>query len=401
MRFNLYKGNSFEQKLLSWSAVGWWVFVSAFLWAPSRDGLQGVYALAFFLPMLLVLVSRKPDFIAYGGWISCSALLYAGFSALSSLWSGQPQAIGFFILQWCILAVWLCGLSWLFTRREFDLQKYMDRFLILCVLIIAVTLLYYYGLAFVQTADLRLHGWNVFRNPNEIGAMCGVVAMLSIVTAFQASTLTRIYGFYALAIIACIGLLASYSRAALVAFALMSFCGLVIIRPALKNWLLPLLVVLPALSLLLGYTHLFSGFDGRSVAIDDRLFIWRQVLEHSVENLAGGVGMTKNSNIIFADGRVFNHAHNAWLDTFYRTGLIGLLLALISLACVVKTIPSHPRLLPLYLWLGYGCICSLFDSRCFFWEIGAKWFFYWIPIGLLAASIAAASIRASQLRSKK
>src|SRR6187402_249118 len=133
MGFNLLKAGVFEQKLLSWSATGLLLFVSAFLWAPSRDGLQGVYYLAFFLPMALLLLARKPGFSEYGGWITLTALLYAGFAALSSLWGTTPGDLGFFIFQWCVLAVWLCGASLLFARRDIDLQRYYTWLIILGV----------------------------------------------------------------------------------------------------------------------------------------------------------------------------------------------------------------------------------------------------------------------------
>lgn len=400
MAVNFLKKDVVEQKMLSWGAIGVWVFISAFLWAPSRDGLQGVYALAFFLPMLVLLLLRKPDFTVYGGWISLSALLYAGFSVFSSLWSEEPSGLGFFVFQWIVLAVWLCGSSLLFTQRKFNLQKYLDALVVLGAFFIGITLVYYYFFVFPKTSDIRLNGWNVFRNSNEIGAMCGVVAVLAVVAAFKSLQLTRVYCFYLLAVIACAGLLASFSRAALLAFVITSFCALVIIRPPLKIWLLPLLLVLFTLFMLLMFSNIFDIFYGRELAVTERIYVWQYVLERSHENIIGGIGITKNSNIVVGADHVFNHAHNAWLDIFYRTGLIGLVLALINLVAVIKTMPTHSRLLPLYLWLAYGCICSLFDSRCFFWTIGAKWFFYWIPMGLISASIAA-SVKASVRKLEK
>ena len=44
---NILKREWREQKLSAWAFGGLWVFVTAFLWAPSRDGIEGVYSLAF------------------------------------------------------------------------------------------------------------------------------------------------------------------------------------------------------------------------------------------------------------------------------------------------------------------------------------------------------------------
>lgn len=402
MAFNFLKTDIFEQKMLSWASVGILVFISAFLWSPSRDGLQGIYYLTFFLPMFCLLVSRKPKFHEYGGWMTLSALIYAGFSACSALWSDQPKDISFFIFQWCVLAIWLCGSSFLFVKQEINLVKYLPWFVGIGSIITLASIIYYFGFVFVPSyAEPRLYGWNVFRNPNEIGAMCGVIALLSVVLAWQSLSLKRVTIFYLLAAFAGCGLVASFSRASLAAFFTMVIVALIIIRPSLKIWLPPLFIFLGFFFLLLAFGHFSIDFGGRGIKIGERSLIWSSVLEHSRENLYAGVGITKDTKIIVSNGDIFNHAHNAWLDTLYRTGLIGLALVVWHLLTIIKNISRDSRLLPLYLWLGYGCICSLFDSRCFFWEIGAKWFFYWIPIGLIVASIAGISSRTSRTELEK
>ncbi len=85
---NVFKRDWREKKLSSWAFGGLWVFVTAFLWSPSRDGVEAVYALAFFIPMLLLLPWRKPEFPQYGSWFSVSALAYAGWCYTTSVLCG-------------------------------------------------------------------------------------------------------------------------------------------------------------------------------------------------------------------------------------------------------------------------------------------------------------------------
>lgn len=77
-----------EQKILRWASVGLPIFITAFVWAPSRDGLEGVYALAFFLPMLLVLPRQKPQLNHYGGMPTLIAILFAGYATQELLPNG-------------------------------------------------------------------------------------------------------------------------------------------------------------------------------------------------------------------------------------------------------------------------------------------------------------------------
>ncbi|MES2826461.1 MAG: O-antigen ligase family protein [Pseudomonadota bacterium] len=387
-----------EQKIISWASAGLIIFISAFLWVPSRDGLQGVYLLGFFLPTLIILTLKKFSFDEYGGWPTILALTYAGFSLLSTLW-GEPKDFGFFLLQWCVLASWLCGSCLVFIKREINVEKYLEWFVAIGVLATIIAMVRYYFFVFgVSTIDNRLSGWNVFRNPNEIGAMCGIIALLAFNIGVRSSSLKRVWLFYLLTSIATLGLVASFSRSALSAFIIMSFITLLLARPPLKVWLPPVLISIIALLLLLDGTQILDYYytAPRNQDFGGRFGIWQEVLYRSSENIFIGIGMTEDASISIASSQTFNHAHNAWLDTLYRTGLIGLTLLLLHTTAIFQKASRDPRLLPIFLWLGFGCLCNLLDGRCFFWEIGAKWFLYWIPAGLIVAITTGIKIRALQ-----
>ncbi len=374
---------------MSWSSMGLLIFISAFLWAPSRDGLQGVYALAFFIPMGILLLTRRPDFNGYGGWPTFAALSYAGFSATSALWGDEPRSVLFFILQWCVLATFLCGSCLVFSKREINVDKILYLIVIGGTVVVASTFIYHF--IFVDPhfppTRVRLVGWNVFRNPNEIGALCGVVALLAFTIAIQARSLERTWFFYSLCFISCVGLAVSLSRGALLAFVIMSIIALMVVRPNWKIWLPPLLIVIVVVLILLDVTTIrFSYISERGNGLGVRSVIWNEILNRSYNNIFAGTGITKDTTIAISSAiGTYNHAHNAWLDTLYRTGLIGVTLILFHLLLVARRFSHTPQLLPICVWLGYGCICHLFDGRCFFWEIGAKWFLYWIPAGLIVA----------------
>ena len=80
-----------EDKVAAYASVGLLVFLTSFLWAPTRDFMHVVYGLTFFAPILLVLLLRKPEFNQYGGWFTGLALLYAGYASISTLWSDAPR----------------------------------------------------------------------------------------------------------------------------------------------------------------------------------------------------------------------------------------------------------------------------------------------------------------------
>ena len=374
-----------EQKISSWVTVGLVVFLTAFLWAPSRDGLEAVFAIAFFIPMLCLLPWRKPSLSEYGGTFTLLGLLFAGYSAATSFWA-PDAAPEFFILQFFILTTWLCGLAWMAQRDLINISRIITVLILVGTLLSIINLIVFY----VENPFLaRLEGWSVTRNPNHIGSVFGVLVLLSYIEWLRAENAKRNLWLPASIVILFVSVLASQSRAALVGLALLMPIAAFIYCRSLTKWLLQLLVVLLGLiAIYLAYQQVQEILFARGLSVRD--FIWSEVFARSMEEHALlGVGLEKEGRIVLSDGSVFNHAHNAWLDMFYRTGLIGLGLSVIYLGYLLRRAISHPELYPLVLWLGFGCIYLLVDSRGFFWQIDPKWFCVWLPAGLIGALICA------------
>lgn len=378
--------SSYDKKLMSWASVGLFIFIFAFLWAPSRDGLQIVYLFSFFLPILAIFFLHRPKINEYINTSTILALIYGAFSACAALW-GDAKSFGFFLLQWVVLATWLCGTSIVFSNTiKVNIERFIFWFVILGCIVIISTIIYHYILSNNSKYNFRLMGWNAFRNPNEIGAMCGIIALLAIINAFQSLFVKRAIFYYFLALIAFAGLILSFSRAAMLALFITSLLALIVIRPPAKIWLAPTLILLFVAAWII-WSNNISGyyFEGRGSGFSDRFDIWADVIKKSFDNIFIGIGMSEKTDIIISNGATYNHAHNAWIDTYYRTGIVGLLLIVLHLISTVSIGLANKKILPLLLWLCFGCVCSLFDGRVFFGEIGAKWFLYWLPAGLIVA----------------
>lgn len=376
----------YDKKITSWASVGLFVFIFAFLWVPSRDGLQIVYLFSFFLPILALFILCRPNVNEYVNAPTILALIYGAFSTCAAFW-GDAKSFWFFFLQWLVLATWLCGTTVVFSRAiKVDIERFIFWFIVLGCIVIISTIAYHYIFSNNFKNIFRLLGWNTFRNPNEIGAMCGIIALLAIISAFQSLSVKRANLYYLLALIALTGLILSFSRAAMLAIFVTSLLALIIIRPPVKIWLVPAVFFLLAAALFIFVNgNPYNYYEGRGSGISDRFAIWSDVIKKSINNIVLGIGMSEKTDITISNGAVFNHAHNAWIDTYYRTGIIGLLLIMLHLIFTIRTRLSNKKALPLLLWLCFGCICSIFDGRTFFWEIGAKWFLYWIPAGLIVA----------------
>lgn len=376
-----------SRRLLSWLAFGLPVFVSAFVWAPSRDGLEIVYALALYFPMLAVLLTRRPNWAAYGGLPTALALAYASWAVLSSLW-GEPAALPNLLFQWSVLAVWLCGVSWLHQARPVDFERLYHLLVVLgAVVALSVVLVFYWR----QPLAERLVSWTVARNPVVVGQVFGVVAVLALTLSWQATTpkMARWYFLCLLCALAVLGL--TQSRGPLLAFVLTAAVAWWWLRPHRSRWV-PQGVAVLAIGLGLAFgTDLGAQLWERGLSFSLRESIWWHVVGQILERPWWGIGLAGDTYITIDGVGVFHHAHNAWLDSFYRTGAVGLVLVLGHLALVARGWARYHTLRPLYLWLVFGLLCLLSDGRLLFWELDAKWFLYWIPTGLIAAALAAQS----------
>jgi hypothetical protein len=386
MSLDFFKNGAYrEKKISSWVAVGFIVFTTAFLWAPSRDGLEGIYALAIFIPMLCLLPWRKPSLAEYGGTFTLLGLLFAGYSAVTAFWAPDPDP-GFFILQFFILASWLCGLGWMAQRELIDLPNAIKILIEVGTVLSIINLI-----AFYVSSPLfeRLQGWSVTRNPNHIGSVFGILTLLAYIEWLRAQGFKQSLWLFCCMVILLASVLASQTRAAFIGLALlMPFAAFVYCRNFGK-WLLQLVAVLLVAILIYSYRELVQEIlFARGLSIRD--VIWSEVFARSLQDhTLLGIGLEKEGRIVLTNGAVFNHAHNAWLDMFYRTGLVGMLLSVIYLGYLFRHALCHRELYPLLLWLAFGCIYSLVDSRGFFWQIDPKWFCIWLPAGLIGALISA------------
>jgi hypothetical protein len=376
----MFASEKYQQRILTWAYVGLWIFVSAFLWAPSRDGLEGVYALMFFIPLLLVLPWRKPDMQMYGGGFTGIALLYTSWSLLTGLWGND---LGYLLLQWLVLATWLAGSAWVLQKKSVD----WDRFLRCMLWVGAVTALVNIAVFYWSNPwSSRLEGVTVARAPTLVGQVYGLVVLIGILLSWRTNSFQYAIGFSAACIPALAALGLSQSRGPLLSLAGVLLIGIFWLRPGWKILLTQIATGLLSVGVLI-WLMLDDLLFERGVSLRDQ--IWFEVLQQMLSDptlFLWGIGMSESTDIITSVGE-YHHAHNAWLDIFYRTGIVGLGLALVHFCLLLWTARGYRNVAPLTLWLIYGCGCLLVDSRSLFWEIDVKWLLYWIPAGLLAASL--------------
>lgn len=385
-----------EQCIATYAATGILVFLTSFFWAPTRDFMHVVYGLAFFAPVLLVLLLRRPDFHQYGGWFTALALIYAGYASISTLWSDAPR-IGFFAQHFIFLAVWLAGTAWLAYRGCLNFQRICD----VLTTVSAVAAVFYLGVFysfFPLSARIDLEVYGVVRNPNALGAVFGAMVLVGYCRLLDSSGRREFAARLILMVPGIVVIVASQSRGAIISFVLVALVAIVL-HPKRPNWKVLSgcglgVLALCGLSIAAQPDALVEHVKTRLSEPIYRLDIWKELLRVTFqEHLFVGTGMVKTSVLTIpgvSDRLDFiPHAHNSFIDAFYRTGLIGVvLMTAYTLFLIVRGFRCASAL-PFLLWFLLGCTTSIFDNAAFFRYLEASWFTTWIPAGLIAASLVA------------
>lgn len=392
-----------EEKVAAYASVGILVFLTSFFWAPTRDFMHVVYGLAFFAPVLLVLLLRKPNFNQYGGWFTGLALLYAGYASVSTLWSEAPR-FDFFAQHFVFLSVWLAGVAWLASRGQLNIER-LCRVLIVtgAVASLVFQLIFHvqgYPVGYATDVGTRLGlvGFGVTRNSNTIGFVFGATTLLAYVGWLESKGWRQAASRFGLLLLNTSAVLATQSRGPILALAFTLALGFALYRGPSRKWKTHLVATLLLFGGFAGAIHqqlIPNRWDSASLASSQRPEIWTYLVERSVESghILLGAGLPKTTRIYVpgAEDIMPNlpHAHNAFIDAFYWTGLTGLLLMCAHMVYVLRYWSCSPRMLPLFLWFLFGCLTALVDRPGFFEHLTPQWFVYWIPAGLIGALITA------------
>lgn len=368
-----------------WALIGLYLFLSSFFWASGPAPLRVIFYLFLLTPFLLALCLRKFSIDEYGGWFTISALTYAGYTVFASLW-GDPADFGFYLKQWIFLAVWLAGIAWLFQYRKLDIQRMLAIVIAIGTVAAIATLGFFYVYQQHPLAT-RMMGLGLAENPTIVAQNFGVVAVLAYTFSLQSLSWKKSLVCFLATIVCVLPILMSQSRGAALALIMIFLAALVIVRPLAKIWVPQVLVAGLAAFTLFFFTNMEEVFRHRGISFSLRDIIWAELFLRILERPFFGVGLEHDARIIIPDVDVFHHAHNSWIDILYYTGLCGLLLAVWHWALLLRTFSRHRDILPIYLWLAYGCLCLFTNGSGLLTRPDAQWWVYWVPAGILAALV--------------
>lgn len=374
-----------EKFATNWIALGVYVFVLAFFWASGTANIRTTFYVFILLPWLFYIPWKKAHWQDFGGVYTALGLLLTGYIALSSLW-GKENDVGEFARHWLMLAIWLTTTAWVVARGHINIERLLS-YLVVVACISAVAEIVYFYVAQDNGLAVRLRGHGLAENSTLIAQLFGAASIVAYVKSMQSTARRHIFWWFSAAVICAFPMLLSQSRGALMALGGVGVAALIICRPRKSIIIWQIVLGCTALALLLFQLNFISVVESRGADMSERDEIWRTLLARAFEFPLFGIGAQYDARIIIPDVDVFHHAHNSWIDILYFSGLIGLFIALCHLQLLLSVFKRNSTtILPLYLWLVFGCISLFTNGPHLLMPINAHWWVYWIPVGLLVGA---------------
>lgn len=363
-------------------------FSGIYMFIDGGDIKRSFYILVM-LPMLyIVFFLRKDFFINHYIWL---LMLLPIYLILSHFWAPEENIIKssfFHIKKLIYIFFFIISVFYIFDKKPMFLRFLLQALFVIGAISAIVSIICFLSKE-CGVVGGRLASFSV-QDINKAGAIYTVHMSLSIFFLFYGFFETKkdpywikfflIVGFF----VSALATFYAKTQATWIMLIILVFFALV---PAWSKKSIGLTFVITIISL-----SVFIVIDGYSVLLQDGSFTIRlKLIQESIiaveQNVLFGIGMTHKLPLLN-----LTHPHNIFIDVYRFGGMVGLLCLLVT--CIYLSIKG--------MWAANNSVLAKF---CLAWFIsglaimsvhaqqpitrpgGYIWFFYWMPLVILAAEI--------------
>lgn len=231
----------------------------------------------------------------------------------------------------------------------------------------------------------RLNDLGVLRNAIQIGAVYGMVVVLSAFSFMQRHTVLKALPYILPCAAALFILVMSESRGPMAALYITLLMGGLFSRDSRMLFLLCVITAASALLMAFGNEYLRSLIVVRGFSLRDEIFLYTWGLIR--EKMVFGQGILAGFSMELANGLLIRHPHNLYLTTWFYGGVVGLALLVAFLA---RAFWQACRVFLRYgdftyaALLMYASICVFTGNDRIIDHPVPLYLFFFLPLGLLA-----------------
>jgi O-antigen ligase len=311
-------------------------------------------------------------------------LLCTAFWAAEMDWYrlGQKATISLYLVT--LLSVTYYLSNW--NRRLFD--QFLQGLVLVAAIAAAVNIVYFYSDVDNHFPGTRLWPYGSLTNPNEFSNVYGVFAILAMGWALRANSLAQALPGGIAALVALLLIWLGQSRTAFIALllALLALTCLSSRGRKLIHWIIGIFSI-AGLSLAFLLPEVIEEAMLRGTSL--RPEIWREIWRHALESPIFGHGLTPKVAVKFENIRLFETAHNAYLQVFWQGGLVGLTLFLAVLASALGQawkLGIRNGDMTILCILLFTMMVMLTGVDTLIERPRDQWILFWLPVSLLLAA---------------
>ena len=295
---------------------------------------------------------------------------------------GQKTTIGLYLVTLITVTHFL--VNW--NRQLFD--RLICGLVLISSFAAACNMIYFYSSVDNAFPAARLWPYGSLTNPNEFSNIYGVFAILALGWALRAESLVEALPGGIAALIALLLIWLGQSRTAFIALllALLALTCLSSRGRRATHWIIGLISV-AGLSLTLLLPEVIDEAMTRGTSL--RPQIWLEIMRQALEAPIFGHGLTPNVAVKFENIRLFETAHNAYLQVFWQGGVVGLGLFLAVLAIALRDAWALGRRegdMTVLCILLFTMMVMLTGVDTLIERPRDQWILFWFPISLLLAT---------------
>lgn len=235
--------------------------------------------------------------------------------SLTALWSPEPENFVSLLGRTLATFVFIVAVIHISSTQRSGLLLYLD----LALALVAIGALYRLsGLLSSEprSAVWRLGDGSIFHRSLHASHYFGFFAVYGLIRVYHNLQSGKKWVYLAGMLPPLLFVLATESRGPIISF------FLVYLGATIFWYKKPAHAALAILAALLLLTFQYDALTGRGTSY--RLEIWRGSWELATQNFWFGVGLGEPLSIPYKDHRLAPHAHNLFLDTLVKTGIVGL-----------------------------------------------------------------------------
>jgi O-antigen ligase len=375
------------------------LFVLAFFISPNLRWHCNFYY-ALIIPVYLISLQKIKFKIFFQSKIWLISMFLLLYLLMTILWAKNPgdKSSFYYLRKFVYLFVFLSLTMELVLRYELFFEKLFIFISWIGAATAFFSVVYFYGSDTFSWTNIEYIADPAFnphfrlsyiadqlQNPISGAIIYGMIVLIIYFNVLKGSGKSHKWLYRVLMIIIAGSVLLTQSRGPMGALLLTFIIAGILTRD--KKLLITLGCIIMIMVILFINIHQFRKVIATIRGFSYRIELAQKTLNQAKGNLLFGKGLTTDNQMIMDDGTNLHHTHNVYLGMILYGGITGLLIFLLLLAEAFREALKHffsTNDITFFALILFAAVCNITCMDKIITHPHPLWFYFWLPLGLLA-----------------